>query len=574
MGLLDGNLDPQSMATMQLAAGLLSPGSFGQGLGKGLAGYQGTLANSQEMQIKQQQLEMAKLQFAAQMRNQTLINNAIEQGMGDQSAPQQQPGQPSVMAGMGQQPPSISSPGNPTMGGQAPQQGGPRMMMGAPAAQTLPDLMFNGGKGIGKMVQDYRTPISMRPNAFGVSPDGRTTHYPTASPGNTIVSDGNGGWMEKPIPGGLGAVAASSEAAAGGKNAFNLRTFLSPTGEEMSDYNRNLSSYKAGAGAPDAADSHGTSQVSTGGSGAINPTTTTGNTSGRPQTGAKSSIASTFKSSQATDGNGSVADVSGGPLLAQSRSTQNAVLADIKKTGAPTATVNGLPLEAASAPTGMPSTAMRTGFAPGVKASADQNADNNANEVSKKWSVQLEAHQQAQTTNSYLDSIAQLAKNAKTGPFSDRIAFMNALLSPFVTSADASLSDKQLLDKYQNQITSRLGSGGSATDASRSIITAAYPNSKMVPSAIMEAVDNLRGANNMTQARTKLLQPIAASRDANTNSAYDAAATNFDSNADPRLFQLKNMNPLQAQKYLSQMPDNVKADLIKRAQALKAAGAL
>ena len=76
MGLLDGNLDPQSMATMQLAAGLLSPGSFGQGLGKGLEGYQGTMANAQTMQMRAQQLEAAK---QAQLMQQLQFSRATNQ---------------------------------------------------------------------------------------------------------------------------------------------------------------------------------------------------------------------------------------------------------------------------------------------------------------------------------------------------------------------------------------------------------------------------------------------------------------------------------------------------------------
>jgi hypothetical protein len=50
MGLLDNDLsDPRTMAALQLAGGLLSPGSFGQGLQRGLKGYQDTLGAAQEM---------------------------------------------------------------------------------------------------------------------------------------------------------------------------------------------------------------------------------------------------------------------------------------------------------------------------------------------------------------------------------------------------------------------------------------------------------------------------------------------------------------------------------------------
>ena len=60
MGLLDGQLDPQTMASLQLAGGLLSPGSFGQGLQRGISGYQNTLTAAQEMQLRQQQIQTSQ----------------------------------------------------------------------------------------------------------------------------------------------------------------------------------------------------------------------------------------------------------------------------------------------------------------------------------------------------------------------------------------------------------------------------------------------------------------------------------------------------------------------------------
>jgi hypothetical protein len=73
VGLLDGNLDPQSLATLQLAGGLLSPGSFGQGIQRGLAGYQGALTSAKELQVKdallqaqQQEQQLRALQIRLQ----------------------------------------------------------------------------------------------------------------------------------------------------------------------------------------------------------------------------------------------------------------------------------------------------------------------------------------------------------------------------------------------------------------------------------------------------------------------------------------------------------------------------
>jgi len=56
-GLLgDGWDDPQSMATLSLAAGLLGPGGFGVGLGRGLQGYQASMANAADLSLRKQQI--------------------------------------------------------------------------------------------------------------------------------------------------------------------------------------------------------------------------------------------------------------------------------------------------------------------------------------------------------------------------------------------------------------------------------------------------------------------------------------------------------------------------------------
>ena len=61
MGLLgDSWDDPKTMATMQLAAGLLGGGNFGQAAGRGLAGYQAQMAAAQEQEMKRQQMQVEK----------------------------------------------------------------------------------------------------------------------------------------------------------------------------------------------------------------------------------------------------------------------------------------------------------------------------------------------------------------------------------------------------------------------------------------------------------------------------------------------------------------------------------
>lgn len=214
-----------------------------------------------------------------------------------------------------------------------------------------------------------------------------------------------------------------------------------------------------------------------------------------------------------------------------------------------------------------------TGLTPVPKLGTATGQENAQNEVSKRWQTLVTQNQEAQNTKSYLDSIKGLAGKAATGPFTDKLQFTNALLSLVGNekATDATTANA-LLDKYSNQIVSRLGgSGGLATDSARSILQSAYPNAHMTKEAILEAADNISGAQSMVQAKTELLTKHANARDP---SAYSKAEVQFDQNADPRLWQLKNMDQASAQKWLAAQPPSVQADLRRRAGNLKMLGVL
>lgn len=201
-----------------------------------------------------------------------------------------------------------------------------------------------------------------------------------------------------------------------------------------------------------------------------------------------------------------------------------------------------------------------------------EGAVNAQTELSKKFASLNEQNQQAQTTNSYLQNIKSLALKAQAGPMSDRVAYTNALLSYAGLSDKATneLTAKNLLDKYSNQITARLGQGGLGTDAARSIIQSAYPNSKMTPDAINEAVDNLVGANDLIKAKTSLLAQHANERNPK---AYTEKEVAFDQNADPRIWQYAAMKPEQRAAFKAKLQQNGEAaDFSKRIRNLEALG--
>jgi hypothetical protein len=200
----------------------------------------------------------------------------------------------------------------------------------------------------------------------------------------------------------------------------------------------------------------------------------------------------------------------------------------------------------------------------------DKGQVNSQEELSKSYTTQKDAHQNAQTTNSYLGEIVAQANKAAVGPQSDKMQYVNGLLSLAGNerATDATTANN-LLDKYSNQIVARLGGGGMGTDAARSILTSAYPSAKMNLPAIQEAVANIKGANSMTMARTNIVAPYGDNRDP---VGYSQAARTFDANADPKIFQFMQMSPDQKAAFKAKMSPPEMADFRKRGAALDSLG--
>jgi hypothetical protein len=209
----------------------------------------------------------------------------------------------------------------------------------------------------------------------------------------------------------------------------------------------------------------------------------------------------------------------------------------------------------------------------GAEEGANTGSRNLQDEMSKDYSALSATNAQAQTTNSYLQEIKTLAQKAAVGPFSDKLDFANELLSfaHASTRATDAVTANDLLDKYSNQIVARLGTGGLGTDAARAILQAAYPGAHMTAQAINDAVDNLVGANQMVQAKAKILTPL---RNSGNAKAYNDAKLTFDQNADPRIWQYMNIqDPVQRAAFAKQtlQQDPHFADKIK---ALESIGAI
>lgn len=186
-----------------------------------------------------------------------------------------------------------------------------------------------------------------------------------------------------------------------------------------------------------------------------------------------------------------------------------------------------------------------------------------------KWDKLTADNATAQTANSYLQNIVEQAAKAAVGPQSDKIQFLNGLLSAAGISdrATDATTANNLIDKYHAQLTARLGGRSDAADA---ILAAGNPNSHMTGQAIRDAASNLQGANEMVKAKAALLAPHANALDP---VGYSQKEILFDQNADPRLWQYKSISD-QAQR-AAFLKNVLKQDphFIDKAEALHKLGA-
>jgi hypothetical protein len=74
--------DPRTQATLQLAAGLLGGGNFGQALGRGLGGYQQSMSAAQEAKMRKEEMDWKRQEIAAkqaQAQEAQRIEGAVRQ---------------------------------------------------------------------------------------------------------------------------------------------------------------------------------------------------------------------------------------------------------------------------------------------------------------------------------------------------------------------------------------------------------------------------------------------------------------------------------------------------------------
>jgi hypothetical protein len=374
---------------------------------------------------------------------------------------------------------------------------------------------------------NYIAPPNFRPGGFTQDPiTKQITNFPKVPDGFQAISDGKGGFSIIPVSGGLDAIASGQAALKQGQNRQTIGS------KEMLPTNAN---------------------------GTVIPTSIDALLNGTPQNAAPSAS----NPSAAQSNSALPADAKGNIDLSKlDQPTQDFLRKqDPAAFDAAIARFNG----GAAPPTTSPGV--------GAPFGAEHAADLKQTVMSDKFKDLTKANSEAATTNSYLQNIKNLSDKAGAGGFSDKVQFTNNLLSYAGISDKATdaVTAKNLLDKFSNQITARLGGGANGSDARSAIIEAAYPNSKMTPAAIREAVDNLVGANQMTQAKLRVLSPHANASDP---VSYQQKEQIFDTNADPRIWQYKNIQDPAARKAFAASVMRQDPAFPTKIKALESIGAL
>lgn len=191
------------------------------------------------------------------------------------------------------------------------------------------------------------------------------------------------------------------------------------------------------------------------------------------------------------------------------------------------------------------------------------------------WEALKSASREAQNTKSYLQNIVTAAdKGAIVGPNADRREYIQGIfqLAGIKESVNTNaVTQTQLLDKYANQIVTRLGQGGLGTDAARAMLESAYPNKNMNVDAIHEAAANLAGAQDMVKAKARFLLDPATKRD---TTQYQQRELTFDQNADPRIWQWASIQDPNARKAFLSQTLQQDPGFLDRVKTLKSLGAL
>lgn len=193
---------------------------------------------------------------------------------------------------------------------------------------------------------------------------------------------------------------------------------------------------------------------------------------------------------------------------------------------------------------------------PGFVASAlppgqGENIANNVASMGQHFQRLQDSAESAPLVQALTGNIKALASADTTGNLSGRKAYISGLLEALhlPTSGDLK-TDTDLLEKNMAQL--NLGSPA-ATDAARTLVQAARPNTHMSPEAVKEAADQVAAQARANQVMRDALSGYKMAGDVQ---GYQAARQKFEQVMDFRAFQYERATPAERDKMLSKMsPD-------------------
>lgn len=217
----------------------------------------------------------------------------------------------------------------------------------------------------------------------------------------------------------------------------------------------------------------------------------------------------------------------------------------------------------------------RSGFIPtALPPGQAANLQNNFDQMNTHFTGLQSAAAQAPLVDSLIGNIKSLAPMAATGTESGKEAYIAGLLNKLTFGKIQATGDLQkdtdLLQKNMAQL--NLATPAS-TDAMRAIVEAGRPHSTMSASAIIDAADQLESQVKTTLAERDYLQKYKMADGGKGDAqGYQSARSQFESNVDPRVFQLEGKSPQEMAQFMAKLTPADRAALVQKARQMHQMG--
>jgi hypothetical protein len=212
------------------------------------------------------------------------------------------------------------------------------------------------------------------------------------------------------------------------------------------------------------------------------------------------------------------------------------------------------------------------GLAPGVATAAEDMAAQNT----KRSGALVDAAADSPTRVNVLDNIINLSKNGvNSGPTADWVNQVKGSVAdlPGMGAWKDDVTGFQELKKYMNQNGLRAwqAAGGTGSDSQLSAAQQANPNDHMFPQAV-QTMANWAKAGELALQSKATAQDSWLARNNNNPQSQNQFESVWRQNYDPRIYQMKMMNPTQLQTFTSNMAPADKASLLQKYSTAKQNG--